>query len=677
MVAGVDAKASRSTRIYGAQSAMSGFMSRFSVRAKLIASFGLMLLVTGCLGAFAVQRMGAMNESTEVVIANYFPSIVQAGEMRSIVQQIRLREARHILSTDPTEMQAVEKQMTDLSVAYSKARKNFDAIMDVGEETELYKRIDGLWAQYSELRGPMLAASRKNENETAAALWKDQLSDAFGALSALFDQDVEYNRVHGLAAGADGKTVYQGTITATYLVVGFAALITLLLGLTMVRGISGPIGKMTTAMRRLADRDMTTEIPGIARGDEIGRMARAVQVFKDNGLKEVSLEAEIAANRAAAEFERARIEAKRVREAAEDQVAITALAHGLDALANGNLTYQITEDVAPKTQQLKDDFNVTAARLRETIGTIADAIQGMTNGTGEISQAADDLSRRTEQQAASLEQTAAALDQITATVRKTAEGATHVQAVVSTAKSDAEQSSGVVREAVVAMTEIKKSSEEVSQIIGVIDEIAFQTNLLALNAGVEAARAGDAGRGFAVVASEVRGLAQRSAQAAKEIKQLISTSSQQVGRGVKLVNETGDLLHRIVGHVAEVYTAITEIAASAKEQASGLHEVNVAVNQMDQVTQQNAAMVEQSTAATHSLSQETAELLRLTGHFQINAVQSGLVASASAQPLHRSTKPGSRPTKAAALKLVTRSGGAAVRKPALIPESAGESWTEF
>jgi methyl-accepting chemotaxis protein len=233
--------------------------------------------------------------------------------------------------------------------------------------------------------------------------------------------------------------------------------------------------------------------------------------------------------------------------------------------------------------------------------------------------ASDDLSRRTEQQAASLEETAAALDEITATVKKSAEGATHAHQVVAAADEDAKKSAVVVREAVQAMDAIAKSSQQISQIIGVIDEIAFQTNLLALNAGVEAARAGDAGRGFAVVASEVRALAQRSAEAAKEIKGLISASSIQVTNGVRLVAETGQSLERIMLQVTEINDVVSGIAAGAKEQATGLAEVNTAINQMDQVTQQNAAMVEQSTAASHSLSQETAQLAGLIGQFRVRS----------------------------------------------------------
>ena len=241
----------------------------------------------------------------------------------------------------------------------------------------------------------------------------------------------------------------------------------------------------------------------------------------------------------------------------------------------------------------------------------------MQAGAGEISEAADDLSRRTEQQAATLEETAAALDQITATVKKTAEGATQAATVVETSRVAAEKSKDIVERAVKAMSAIETSAEKISLIIGVIDEIAFQTNLLALNAGVEAARAGEAGRGFAVVASEVRALAQRSADAAKEIKSLITASSVQVKSGVDLVGETGDALSSIVSRVMEIDQLMVEITASTQEQSTALHQVNTAVNQMDQVTQQNAAMVEESTAASHNLTQEGQRLASLVTRFRV------------------------------------------------------------
>jgi methyl-accepting chemotaxis protein len=383
------------------------------------------------------------------------------------------------------------------------------------------------------------------------------------------------------------------------------------------KAIAAPVGAMSRVMGRLASGDNTVDVPAVGRKDEIGEMAQAVLAFKDAAIEKLRLEAEAAEHRAAVEAERLLREEEKARDAEQDAIAIGSLAEGLGKLARGDLTYRITATFAPKAEQLKTDFNAAVSTLQTTMSVITGNTTNMRSGAGEISQAADDLSRRTEQQAASLEETAAALDQITATVRKTAEGANHARTVVETARSDAEQSAVIVNRATAAMGEIEGSSKQIGQIIGVIDEIAFQTNLLALNAGVEAARAGEAGRGFAVVASEVRALAQRSAEAAKEIKSLITASSAQVGQGVELVAQTGKALQRIATQVAEINGAVSEIAASAQEQAVGLHQVNTAVNQMDQVTQQNAAMVEESTAASHALASEAVELARLMGQFTI------------------------------------------------------------
>jgi methyl-accepting chemotaxis protein len=303
------------------------------------------------------------------------------------------------------------------------------------------------------------------------------------------------------------------------------------------------------------------------------------------------------------------------------KAVVDGLKSGLADLAGGNLTVRLALAVAPEYEALKSDFNSAMESLQRTMRSIASNTLGVKAGAAEITKASDDLAHRTEQQAASLEQTAAALDQITATVSKTAESAKTARDVVNAARKDAEDSGRVVDETVTAMSGIETSSREIANIIGVIDEIAFQTNLLALNAGVEAARAGDAGRGFAVVATEVRALAQRSADAAKEIKKLISTSSTQVETGVKLVGDTGKALSRIVEQVSRLNGLVMEIAASAQEQATGLGEVNNAVNAMDQTTQQNAAMVEQSTAASHGLAGEAEELSRLVEQFLIGAVE--------------------------------------------------------
>ncbi len=358
--------------------------------------------------------------------------------------------------------------------------------------------------------------------------------------------------------------------------------------------------------------------------------------------------------------------------AEDDKQAIDAVAAGLAALAQGDLTHRISNDIPEKGVRLKDDFNTAMERLSDSIEAVATRTSAIRTGSDEIAASSDDLSRRTEQQAASLEETAAALDEITATVRKTSESARHAHKIVATTSEAAKTSGEVVRRAVDAMSGIEKSSGQIGQIIGVIDEIAFQTNLLALNAGVEAARAGDAGRGFAVVASEVRALAQRSADAAKEIKALISASAQQVEGGVELVGQTGAALARIVTQVAEINVIVAEIASSAQEQTTGLDQVNTAVNQMDQVTQQNAAMVEETTAASQGLAQDSEALERLMEAFNIIRKDRSPAARQISRPAAGRASP-ARHKPVPAMKTVGRGGAAPKPRPA----AESQEWTEF
>lgn len=306
---------------------------------------------------------------------------------------------------------------------------------------------------------------------------------------------------------------------------------------------------------------------------------------------------------------------------------VDALRVGMRHLSQGDMTAEITGNFKPEYEQLRNDFNNAVGGLREAMLGVVDNAESIRGEASDISNAADDLSRRTERQAATLEETAAALDELTVSVRSAADGAEQANQVVSDAKGNAEASGAVVKEAVEAMGEIQASSSQISRIISVIDDIAFQTNLLALNAGVEAARAGEAGRGFAVVASEVRALAQRSSDAAKEINDLISESGQHVKRGVDLVGRAGEALGEIFESVSNISTHVSEIAVSSNEQSSGLVEINTAVNQLDQVTQQNVAMFEETTAASHALTREAETLSETMSKFKTGAPESNVVTA--------------------------------------------------
>ncbi|MDX7953649.1 methyl-accepting chemotaxis protein [Lichenihabitans sp. Uapishka_5] len=396
---------------------------------------------------------------------------------------------------------------------------------------------------------------------------------------------VETKRINDATSDITNATI----LTTWATILGGLAVVAALGFVALRMWVSTPINALARNLSAIAGGAYDTAIEGAERRDEIGTIAKVAQVFKVTGTEKIALEAETARQREAAETLRRQEERERQDAAAKQETVVTGLGAGLVRLSDGDLTVRLVTPFPAEYEKLRDDFNAAIDKLQTTIVTVVGATGSIRSGTSEISSAADDLSRRTEQQAASLEETAAALDQITATVKRTSEGALEARSAVASTKADAEQSGDVVGRAVQAMSAIESSSQQISQIIGVIDEIAFQTNLLALNAGVEAARAGEAGRGFAVVASEVRALAQRSAEAAKDIKGLISASRGHVDQGVALVGETGKALERIVGQVTAVSRIISDIAASAQEQAAGLDQVNTAINQMDQVTQQNAA----------------------------------------------------------------------------------------
>ncbi len=412
--------------------------------------------------------------------------------------------------------------------------------------------------------------------------------------------------VHQNGALATGKIAMA---IGAILLVAIAIVFSTILGRLLAR----PLEALTGVMGELAQGNASIAVPDTDRRDELGHMSRAVMVFRDAAVT------------------------KKVTDDEQRQV-VERVGDALKQLAVGDLTVAIT-DFPPSYVRLERDFNAAVAELRSAFGTISGGVSGIADGSSDIRQASDDLSQRTEQQAASLEETAAAMDEITSTVRRTADDARRAHTVVGAAQDEASKSGGVVRRAVEAMAGIERSSNEISDIISVIDGIAFQTNLLALNAGVEAARAGDAGRGFAVVASEVRALAQRSAEAAKDVKTRINTSSEQVSAGVALVTETGEALDSIISRIGEISVLVASIATAAEQESSGLQQINTAVSEMDGVTQQNAAMVEEATAAARSLSNEAELLAQAVRRFKLGdapaPVQHDPVHDGAPRNLHR------------------------------------------
>ena len=445
---------------------------------------------------------------------------------------------------------------------------------------------------------------------SAAAIIRQSLSDHDAGLAMLAQFSADFTTLEtelavlgeAIAAQsvASGREARAENTLLIKVLIGAAVVVSAVMfavATLIARSVTRPLLRVKAAIGDVAQGLLDLPVADADRRDELGEIAQALNVLRSKLLTARDMEND--------------------RQESTQRQVVGELSIGLRNLANGILTRPIEVEFGADYETLRHDYNQTLDRLHQTITQVIMAAQQIRGRSVEISQAADDLSKRTENQAATLEETAAALDQLTASVKAAADGAREVERIVRSARSEAEESGSVVRGAVEAMTGIEKSSGQISTIIGVIDDIAFQTNLLALNAGVEAARAGDAGRGFAVVASEVRALAQRSSDASREIKMLISTSAQLVTTGVDAVGQAGKALASIVTRVAHISTLVSDIAAAAAQQSSGLAEVNIGVTQLDQVAQNNAAMVEESATASRALQQEAQRLDQLVSHFAV------------------------------------------------------------
>jgi methyl-accepting chemotaxis protein len=608
-------------------------MLKLNIKNRLALGFIGLLAISVVISAVSAFEINSIKDNLRVV--NEVNSVKQrhAINFRGSVHDRAIDVRDLALLTASADIERTITSIETLSSIYAESAGPLDAMMTgpevTAEERAILDSIKQTEARTVPMVEQIIALRTAGDVAGAETVLLTQARPAFVEWLARINQFINLQEARNKAIGEETTAAVKSSLE---IIIGLC-----LLGLVVGGAIAfwvtrsmAPLGTLSQAMQAMAGGKTDVEIPSRDRYDEIGVMAKAVQVFKEVGIRARQVEADAMATREAAEAERLQNQLMSDESAQRQAAVVEALAAGLESISRGDLTVQLNQTFPADYVKLQSDFNGAVGQLREAMASVVSNVSTIRSGSDEITQATDDLARRTEQQAASLEETAAALEQITATVKRTAEGSRHAAEAVASARGDARQSGEVVQRAITAMGEIEKSSAEITQIIGVIDEIAFQTNLLALNAGVEAARAGDAGRGFAVVAQEVRALAQRSAEAAREIKGLISTSGKQVSEGVSLVGETGESLIRIVDQVATIDGLVSEISASAQEQASALSEVNTAINHMDQMVQQNAAMVEETTAAARSLNGDAGDLDKLVSHFRVGSA----TASHRSNPVH-------------------------------------------
>ena len=686
-------------------------IARLRIPARLAILTIAMAVFLAAVAGVGINGMNSILDSLRTVYQDRTISLIQLASMEQTFLKMRLTALALRDASDSQTQQKLRGDLENLDRQMDKAWQEYRNDTLSAEERRISVEIDRTLAAYRSSLSRFTTALIAGDREGAMTISRTEGNQASAELARLvaenFDLQVDYARQEY----EKGNQVSKTGVTIALIAAALALVVGGGLAFGIVSSITAPLNRILAAMGRLAHGDLSAEISGQERVDEVGDIAKAVQVFKQNAVDKKRMEEEAEAAREAqakAEAEQRAREAAIVAEVAEvakaasagdldrridlagkdgfllnlcegvnnlvnlTGIALKDVAQVLASVARGDLTQRITNEYGGLFGQLKGDVNQTADKLFEIVTNINSAAGQINSAASEVAAGSQDLSERSEQQASALEETAASMEELAATVRQNAANAQQANQLAAGAREIAAGGGEVVNNAITAMGRIESSSQKIEDIVGMIDEIAFQTNLLALNAAVEAARAGDAGKGFAVVAQEVRNLAQRSAQASKEIKGLIGESSVQVKGGAELVKGAGKTLEDILGSVKRVADIVAEIAAASSEQASGIDQVNAAVSQMDEMTQQNAALVEESAAAAHALEEQSRELNRLMGFFN-----TGAAAAILAAPAARAEAP--RPAAKATVK---KPMGKPAAKPAVKPKLAAaktpdSDWEEF
>ncbi|MBX3455924.1 methyl-accepting chemotaxis protein [Ferrovibrio sp.] len=630
--------------------------SSLTINLKLGIVFAALLAIFLGFGTFVIARMADMNSRSDEIRTNWLPSVRVVDDITLSATEFRVIQVRHILSTDQAAMRVVEKELEDKLAQLQKLRRDYEPMIDSEAERTIYRNFEQNWQAFMAAHEELLELSRRNENDKALALYQGRAKQMFDAASKNLHDSSDLNYKSALNEANASETAYLTSRLYIWIAMGFVTAMIIGAIILVMLMVSRRLRALEARMSSMAQKDYEASVPYTDAGDEIGSMARTLLIFRD-GLKEAErlTQAQIETDRRTAEQTRQQMERER-QAAAEIATLVDAVAKGdvsrrlstdgkdgvflsmseginrltaaietvmtqvggvLSAMSNGDMSKRISGNFEGIFGRMRDDAN----KMGETLGGIAtrltETANEVNNAASEISAGSQDLAQRTESQAASIEETAASMHEITTTVRQNADNAMAANQLASAARDSAEKGGGITQQAIEAMGRIEQSAGKISDIVSLIDEIAFQTNLLALNASVEAARAGEAGKGFAVVAQEVRALAQRSANASKDIKALINESNAQVKSGATLVNQTGGSLMEIVTAIKKVSDIMAEIAAASQQQSTGLDQVNTAVGQMDELTQRNGALVEETSASAQSLAGQAQELNNLVRFFKI------------------------------------------------------------